>query len=271
MTQKDDLKAYLERIGYRGPVQPSVRVLRRLHLAHLLTVPFENLDIHLGRPIVLSETAFFDKIVERRRGGFCYELNGSFAALLRRLGFRVSMLSARVAAKDGGFSPDFDHMTLLVRLKERWLADVGFGDSFTQPKLFDTLDQQRDYGRLYRVTRTKDGSLVSRGNEKDDSWEPQYVFSLRPRRLAEFVPRCRWQETSPDSHFRKGRLITRLTPTGRVTLTDSKFIVTRSSGRVERTIRDPMEFSRLLRNEFGIDLGREISVYNKRLSPQEIG
>jgi N-hydroxyarylamine O-acetyltransferase len=138
MIRKIDWKAYLERIGYRGPTRPSVEVLQRLHTRRLLSVLFENLDIHLDRPIVLSEVAFFDKINEHRRGGFRYELNGFFATLLEGLGFRVSMLSARVARKDGGFSPDFDHMTLLVRLKERWLADVGFRDLFTGPD-FSTL------------------------------------------------------------------------------------------------------------------------------------
>src|SRR6266849_501352 len=88
-----DTKAYLERIGYRGRIRPSPDVLRRLHRRHLLSIPFENLDIRLGRPIVLSENAFHDKIIKHRRGGFCYELNGSFAALLRNLGFSVSMLS----------------------------------------------------------------------------------------------------------------------------------------------------------------------------------
>lgn len=255
MTRKADCKAYLERIGYRGSLRASVEVLQHLHRRHLLSVPFENLDIPLGRPIVLSQAAFFNKIIKHRRGGFCYELNGSFAALLKRLGFRISMHSARVASKDGGFSPDFDHMTLLVRLKERWLADVGFGDSFTEPKRLDIAGPQKDDGKLYRVTRTEDGRQVSRWDEHRNLWEPQYMFTLRQRRLADFVIRCRWQETSPDSHFRKGRLVTILTPSGRVTLTDTKLIVTRGSERTERAVRNPNEFNRLLHSQFGIDLG----------------
>ena len=85
-----------------------------MHRAHLLAVPFENLDIHLGRPISLDQDALFGKIVTRRRGGFCYELNGLFALLLRELGFEVTLLSAGVARADGGFGPEFDHLTLLV-------------------------------------------------------------------------------------------------------------------------------------------------------------
>src|SRR6266704_2972473 len=124
-----NVEAYLKRIGYSGPRMPSVNILRRLHRRHLLSIPFENLNIFLHRPIILSEAAFHDKIIKHHRGGFCYELNGSFAFLLRNLGFKVSMLSARVARRGGSFSPDYDHLTLLVQLNRPWLADVGFGDS----------------------------------------------------------------------------------------------------------------------------------------------
>src|SRR5712692_4370862 len=249
-----NVMAYLKRIGYTGQPRPSIEVLRKLHKRHLLGIPFENLDIHLARPIILSEAAFYDKIVNIRRGGFCYELNGSFAILLKRLGFRVSMLSARVARNDGGFTPGFDHMTLLVRLKERWLADVGFGDSFTEPKRLDTSNPQSDDKKIYRIIRIGRERLVSRFDEKKNSWESQYAFTLRSRRLEDFVPRCRYHQSSPDSHFRKDRLITRLTSTGRVTLTDTKFIVTKGSKRVERPVRNRKEFNALLSRQFGMDL-----------------
>src|SRR5215213_6707253 len=134
-----DVQAYLRRINYRGELAPTVATLRELHRAHLLAVPFENLDIHLGRAILLDQDALFDKIVTRRRGGFCYELNGLFALLLRELGFEVTLLSAGVARAGGGFGPEFDHLTLLVKVPSAeamalylpsasWLADVGFGD-----------------------------------------------------------------------------------------------------------------------------------------------
>jgi len=249
-----DSRAYLERIGYLGPTRPNVNVLRRLHRRHLLSIPFENLDIHLGWPIVLSEKGFYDKIIKHHRGGFCYELNGLFASLLDELGFKVLMLSARVARKNGGFSPDFDHMTLLVQLKHPWLVDVGFGDSFTEPKRLDMRGPQADHGKEYRFTRRDGWTLLSRKLKRNGVWEPQYLFSGRPRKLEEFVPRCRWQQTSPRSPFRKGRLCTRLTPKGRLTLTDTKFIVTRGSEKVERLVRNPEEFAVLLRRHFGIDL-----------------
>lgn len=246
--------AYLKRIGYSGPTRPSASVLRRLHKRHLLSIPFENLDIHLHKPIMLSEAAFYDKIIKHQRGGFCYELNGSFALLLKRLGFKVSMLSARVARKGGGFSPNYDHMTLLVQLNGPWLADVGFGDSFTEPKRLDVSGPQTDHGKEYRLTQRNGWTLLSRRTKGGSLWEPQYKFSLTSRRLEDFVPRCRWQQTSPRSHFRKGRLCTRLTPNGRLTLTEAKFIVTRGSKKVERPLKNSEEFTALLHRHFVIDL-----------------
>ena len=112
-----DIKAYLERINYHGSLAPTADTLRDLQVAHLLAVPFENLSIHAKEPIVLEDEALFTKIVERRRGGFCYEANGLFAALLRALGFDVRMLSAEVANGEGGFGPAFDHMALMVSLE----------------------------------------------------------------------------------------------------------------------------------------------------------
>src|ERR1039458_10379901 len=139
-----NLLAYLERIGYSGSTEPSAETLRALQRAHMFAVPFENLDIHLGRPIVCDEDRFLHKIINERRGGFCYELNGAFSALLRALGFQVTLLSARVAGADGDTDgPDFDHLTLRVDLpgstnhgltaEVPWLADVGFGEGFLEP------------------------------------------------------------------------------------------------------------------------------------------
>ena len=250
-----DPKAYLERIGYRGRIRPNPDVLHRLHRKHLLSIPFENLDIHLGRPIILSEEAIYDKIIKHHRGGFCYELNSSFASLLSELGYKVSMLSARVAQKGGGFSPDFDHMVLLVQLEHPWLVDVGFGDSFTEPKRLDMSGPQADRGKQYRFTRRDGWTLLSRRLKGNGVWEPQYLFSLRPRKIEDFIPRCLWQQTSPRSHFRKGRVCTRLTSNGRLTLIDTKFIATRGGRRSERPVKNHEEFVELLRGHFGIDLG----------------
>lgn len=241
---------YLNRIGYRGSRYPTFPVLRRLHRSHMLSVPFENIDIHRGTPIVLDQKLLYSKIVGGGRGGYCYELNCCFAWLLKKLGFRVSMLSARVASKSGVFSPEFDHMTLLVGLEERWLVDVGFGDSFTEPKQIDNVDAQKDDRYFYKITSRKERLLLSRRPEMDGSWEARYSFTLRPRKLGEFVARNRWQQTSSRSHFTRGRLISQLTPSGRVTLTDQKLILTRNGRRIERPVKNSEEFDRFLSRYF---------------------
>src|SRR5258708_23342652 len=147
-----DLQAYLQRIDYRGSLTVGIDLLRSLHRAHLFTVPFENLDIHLGREIVCDESRILHKIVNEKRGGFCYELNVACAALFRALGFRVTLLSCRVARQDGGYSPEFDHLTLRVDLEDPSLANVGFGDCFLEPlRLKPGMAQPKD-GRIYRLT-----------------------------------------------------------------------------------------------------------------------
>ena len=146
-----NVSAYLDRIAYTGPISPTLDVLRNLHRHHMLSVPFENLDIAQSRKIVCEENAFIQKIVERRRGGFCYELNGAFASLLRAIGFKVTLLSARVPRDDGGQSPEFDHLALRVDLEEPWLADVGFGDSFPEPLQLQPGAEQEQDGWIYRV------------------------------------------------------------------------------------------------------------------------
>src|SRR5215510_12560424 len=156
-----DIQAYLKRIEYSGPLGCDRETLRQLHLVHLLHVPFENLSIHAHEAIVLNDSALFEKIVTRRRGGFCYEHNGLFAALLREIGFEVEMLSAEVANDQGEFSRDFDHMTLMVATEqERWLADVGFGDSFIEPLRLEIEREQRQRDIGYRILLLPNDRMV---------------------------------------------------------------------------------------------------------------
>src|SRR5215213_1808779 len=235
-----DVDAYLRRIDYRGPLAPSAETLRRLHIAHLIAVPFENLSIHAGEPVVLDDESLFEKVVARGRGGFCYELNGLFAALLRELGFRVEMLSAGVARREGGFGPEFDHMTLLVTLEERRLADVGFGDSFVEPLLVDERTEQEQGARAYRIE--EDGPrLVMLQRDGGGAWEPQYRFRLEPHTFADYAEMCRFHQTSPESHFTRGRVCSRLTDEGRVTLSGARLITTRGGERIERELADDAE------------------------------
>lgn len=228
----EECNEYLRRIGYSGPLEPEFATLAALQRAHLFRIPFENLDIHLGCEIVLDEARFFEKVVRRRRGGFCYELNGLFAALLRNLGFAVSLLSAGVAHESGGFGPEYDHLALLV--DGRWIADVGFGEFYLDP--------------LPLAAIPADGGfhVVSRGGQ------PQYRFTTEPRTLEEFAERCRFHQTSPESSFTRRRVCTLARPEGRITLSENRLIVTDGENRRERTLSGEDEIRRVLWEEFGI-------------------
>jgi N-hydroxyarylamine O-acetyltransferase len=247
-----DIQAYLDRIGYHGPLTPTAETLRALQVAHLQTVPFENLSIHAGQPIVLDDESLFGKVVERRRGGFCYELNGLFAALLRALGFQVAMLSARVARADGTFNSDFDHMTLAVTLEERWLADVGFGDSFRDPLRLDVREEQPEGVRAFRIDEGGGHYLLLRRDGPGEPWQPQYSFSLQPYEYADYAAMCQFHQTSPDSHFTRQTLCSLATLEGRITLSGMRLITTRGGERNERVLDSEEERTALLRELFGV-------------------
>lgn len=263
-----DIDTYLRRINYDGPTTPNAETLRRLQVAHLQSVPFENLSIHANEPIVLEDQALFEKIITRRRGGFCYELNGLFAALLRELGFKVEMLSAGVANDKGGFGPDFDHMALLVtapdKPQQRWLADVGFGDSFNEPLLLDERSEQPQGQRSYRIESDGDHLILSQREGAAD-WKHQYRFMIKPHTYSDYQEMCRYHQTSPESHFTKGRLCSRATPDGRITLSGLRFITTTKAGKEEQIVPDENAYEQLLREEFGIEMNRR-AAGNTRLS-----
>jgi N-hydroxyarylamine O-acetyltransferase len=254
-----DIEAYLQRINYDGSRHPTAQTLRELQLAHLQSVPFENLSIHAAEPIVLDDDALFDKIVRRRRGGFCYELNGLFCGLLRGLGFRVEMLAAGVANDGEGFGPEFDHMLLLVSLDERWIADVGFGDSFLEPLRLDVSEEQTQGARAYKFIEEGElRVLLQRGY--DSQWKPQYSFTLQPHNYPDYAATCDYHQTSPESHFTKGRVCTRATPDGRITLSELRLITTNSSGeRSEKLLADEAEYADALREHFGVTMQRQIT------------
>ena len=248
-----DLSAYLARIGYSGPTQPDLETLRSLHRAHMLSVPFENLDISQHRPIVCDEELFVRKVVERRRGGFCYELNGAFAALLRAIGFSVTLLSARVSRRDGSDGPEFDHLALRVDLDEPWLADVGFGDSFLDPlRLTSGIEQEQDVGK-FRILPRGAEDLVMERFDSNVSWRAQYVFTLAPRALSDFAGMCQYHQTSPQSSFTQNTLCSIAIPEGRITLSGNKLIVSRKQEREERTLTEG-ESEAALREYFGVIL-----------------
>jgi N-hydroxyarylamine O-acetyltransferase len=220
-------------------------------------VPFENLDIPLKRAILLTEEALWNKIVVQRRGGFCYELNGLFAWLLKQVGFDVTYLNARVFNREGELGIDFDHLALLVSIPNesaRWLADVGFGDSFNEPLNFEEYGEQIQGLRAYRLEQTAEGYITWQKNY-DGSWERQYFFDLQPRTFPiDYESACSYHQTSPQSSFTRGSIISKATPDGRVSLEDGRLILTENGQRSVRPLQGKDEYRILLKEHFDVTL-----------------
>ena len=243
---------YLRRIGIEKEIEPAADNLKLLQRAHLLRVPFENLDIHWQRLIELDKAKFYAKVIGENRGGFCYELNSLFYELLAALGFESTMLSAKVARGDGTFGAEYDHMAILTEIKDKkYLVDVGFGDFTAEPLEFVLDVEQKDKNGVF-VIRKHDENYYEVAKKDGDAWKSEYIFTTAPRELNEYAPMCLYQQTSPESHFTKGKVCSLMTENGRKTLTDKKFIETKKGRKTETDVDSESEFDRILEREFGI-------------------
>jgi len=240
----------LKRIGYNGPTEPTLDNLRALQNAFLLKVPFENLDIHLGRQIRLSSQSIYKKIISQKRGGFCYECNILFFDLLSRIGFQVEFLSARMV-QGNTVGPEYDHMVLLVHLEHDYLADVGNGQSCREPLRIDGANMATSEGYAYRVG-THDKGCALYCQQSDAAWSPRFLFTLTSRDQAEFSDMCHYHQTSPNSVFTQQRLVTIATPEGRVTLTDMRLSIAKGAEKQERVATSEDEYFEILNQNFGI-------------------
>lgn len=249
-----DVDGYLKRIGCEREFVPSLKYLKVLHRNHLLHIPFENLDIHIGNEIILDIQKIYQKVIKRRRGGFCYELNGLFCHLLYNLGFDVKMISARVVDSDGSNPPEFDHLAVIVNIDGAdWIADVGFGKSFLTPKELVTEKIQMDYNSFYKIIWSPiDNSYKLLSSNDSEDFKEEYLFTDKERQFVEFIGMCHYHQTAPDSHFRKQKMITLAKPNGRVTLTDNKLIITKLGKREELPILNIDEFRVKLWEHFGV-------------------
>jgi N-hydroxyarylamine O-acetyltransferase len=254
MNQQATL-AYLARIGIHEGVEVSPEGLAHLHLQHLRTVPFENLSRFLDEPVALNPAHLWDKLVTRRRGGFCYEVNAAFSCLLDSLGFDVSLLSAQVF--DGAaLSPPHDHLLLLVHFDQGdYLADVGFGDSFLLPlPLTGAACYQAGTG--YRLVDRQDRLVLERSKDRQP-WRQQYRFDLAPQDIAVFADRCAYHRLSPESRFTQNLICSLARPDGRISLSGTRLIITLGADRLEQPIADAATLRQCLHKHFGIELSGE--------------
>ncbi len=244
--------AYLARIGIEPEdLEVNEETLRILQRKHLLSVPFENLDIHWKRPIVLNVDKFYAKVVEEKRGGFCYELNGLFNELLLSLDFTTRLISGRVF-NGSEHGPEFDHAAIIVTIGEdEYLADVGFGDFTTEPLRYGLGVEQQDETGIF-VIRRFDEEYLEVAKKDGVEWKSQYIFKDITRDLSEFAEMCEFQQYSPESHFTKGKVCSILTEGGRKTLTDKKFIVTANGEKTETAVESDEKFEQILGREFSI-------------------
>ncbi len=251
---------YLQRIGVQQDVVPvTFQSLCMLQHAHLFNVPFEALDIHCNIPIVLSPGAFYDKIVTRRRGGYCYELNGLFHQLLTHLGFAPVMISARVYnAETDLIGKEFDHLVLIVSLEGHdWMVDVGFGDFALRPLCMN--DQVQYDGRNYYrfASKTYEGieyQSVEKWNTEKEEFVIENLFTTTPRVLLDFEEMNQYQQKDPASHFVQNLICTMPTTEGRISIINSSFKTTFAGQKTETEVKNDQERNDILSRHFGIHI-----------------
>jgi len=245
--------AYLARLGMAGRVPATYETLVALVGRHTAAIPFENIDVFRRQPIVLGARRAADKIIRRRQGGFCFELNEALRALLVALGYGVRRLEARVWSEpDARFGAPFDHLALAVRLPEgEYLVDVGFGDNNRRPLRLPT-DETTDISGTYRLRAEEDALLVLERLSDIGAPRPLYRLSLESHPLAAFAAMCSFHQSDPASIFMRGLVCTRPTADGRVTLTHDRWIEVASGKRREQPIPATADLDQLLQRHFGV-------------------
>ncbi|MBC7895740.1 MAG: arylamine N-acetyltransferase [Cytophagaceae bacterium] len=240
--------AYFARIGYHGPAAPTLETLFAIHRAHLHAIPYENLDIHLGRTLVLDPQANFHKLVYGGRGGWCYEMNGVLGAVLQSLGYDVRYLSGTVGRERRGDAAEGNHLVLLVTLDQPWVVDVGFGDGFLEP--IPLVEGTYRQGFLqYGLVR--DGERWTVLNHPMGSAD-RFDFTLEPRFLENFAAQCHELQTSPESGFVQHTVCQRFVTDGLVTLRGAVLREIRASGVTETTLGSAPAWGRAILEHFGL-------------------
>jgi len=258
------LHSYLHRIGFGGDVQPSPDTLAALLRCHILSVPFENLDVQLGIPVTTDIDAAFDKIVGRGRGGWCYEQNGLFGWALTEVGFRVTRVAAAVRREERGGAALANHLCLLVRTPDNsefvYLADVGFGGSMIKPI---PLEASRHEQPPFRIgLRQLDDGYWQFGEESGaDSLT--YDFLAEPGDEAAISEKCSQLQTDPDSSFVLNFVAQKRMPETHISLRGRVLTINTTSGRETRTLQSRDEFADTLKNAFQLDVRGAANLWHK--------
>lgn len=256
LTSNAWLESYFERVKYNGRTDVSLETLQALHMAHVFNVPFENLNIHMGRTIDLEPEALIAKIVHQSRGGYCFEMNGLFALVLEALGFKLDRLLARVLfGRDPTQLNPRTHQLLLVHLGDRrWMVDVGFGGhGLIEPLPFWVGYSERQFTEHFGLRQDEQLRYVLQG-EMDSTWQDLYCFSLEPNLPVDYVVANHFTSTWPKSHFVHQRICAMPTHTGRLAMTNGTLKIIDNGVTTEIRAENHEQYLAILRNHFGIRL-----------------
>jgi len=249
-----DKDCYLTRFAATDSARADFKHLSYLQNQHMLHIPFENLDVINGTPITMNVENYYNKIVNRRRGGFCYELNGLFNWLLQQLGYESHLIAGTVRKPDGTWALQNSHATILVKLDKPYLVDVGFGDSARTPVPF-TGDEVNDVSGVYRtipMEHKEDTYHLQR--LLDGNWVTQYSVNINKKQLQDFAPMCHFNQTSPDSPFTHNEIVTIATKEGRLTFSGTALTITNGNHKTKVDISETQK-DEILWKYFGIHLG----------------
>lgn len=246
-----NLQAYLDRVGFRGTPRVDFATLAAIHRGHLLQIPYENLDIQLGRSVGFELPAIFTKLVTQRRGGWCYEMNGLLEWALTTIGFQVTRMAGGVGRAQMGDGAIGNHLVLRVDLERPYIADVGFGDGMLEPIPLRAAQIRQ---------RKSDFALENIGN---DWWRfhndprggaPSFDFQLRTASQALFIEKCTWLQRDPQSTFVQNALCFRQLPDSIVLLRGKVLIRYGAQGNTQQVLPSAAAYAATLRDVFGIDL-----------------
>lgn len=250
MEREMFLKKYMERIGIEGEIQPDLETLKKIQKQHLINIPFENIDIIKNRTLNLNTDSLFNKIIEEKRGGICYELNGLFLIFLKEIGYDVKYISARVREE----GTDLDHVLLLVNIyKEKYIVDVGFKDNYLYPiKMIPNLVQE-NYKNSYKINQLESDKyqLIK---IVDDEESILYTFTAEEKNLSDFEMRCKDFEITPNTYFTNNPFSAIEREDGKIFITDKKLTITKENKSETKEIKSKDEFYFYLEELFNIKL-----------------
>jgi N-hydroxyarylamine O-acetyltransferase len=247
-----DLSAYLHRIRLDGSVRPDLASLRAIHRAHQYAIPFENLDVQLRRPVVLDVEANYNKIVRRRRGGWCYEMNGVMGWALKQIGFEVMRVSGAVMRVRAGDAHLGNHLCLVVHLAESYLVDVGFGGSLAEPLPLKALEREDS---PYRLGLSEQDDGYWRFVEIERAAEPfGFDFRAAPADETLLARKCQFLQTDPASPFVQNLVVKRRTADALISLRGRVLQVIHAARGEKKLLNSADELVATLRNSFDLDV-----------------